>query len=330
MADFQAILLEKTDAGVTAAVTDVDQARLPDGDVTIRVLYSTLNYKDGLVLKGQGGLVRNYPHVPGIDLVGVVEDGGGSGFAKGDRVIATGWRVGEVWWGGLATMARLKSEWLVRAPDGLTDTQTMAIGTAGFTAMQCVMALEAHGVAPGSGEVLVTGAGGGVGSVAVAILGKLGYDVTAGSGRASLEGYFKDLGAARLIGREELAELGKRPLQSERFAGAIDTVGGDILAGVLPAMKYRGTVAACGLAGGAALKTTVIPFIIRGVTLAGVDSVMAPAAERAEIWGRLARDLPTEKLDAATSVVGLEDAIGLADDILAGKVRGRTVVDVNA
>lgn len=330
MGEFRAILLEKTDDGVTAAVTTLDQDRLPDGDVTVRVLYSTLNYKDGLVLKGQGGLVRDYPHVPGIDLVGVVEDGGGSAFAKGDRVICTGWRVGEVWWGGYATMARLKSEWLVKAPDGLTDPQTMAIGTAGFTAMQCVLALEAHGVGPGDGEVLVTGAGGGVGSVAVAILGKLGYDVTAGSGRPELEGYFKDLGAQRLIGREELAELGKRPLQKERFAGAIDTVGGDILSGLLPAMRYKGTVAACGLAGGASLKTTVIPFIIRGVTLAGIDSVMAPASERSTVWSRLATDLPTDKLDAATTVVSLEQAAGMGDAILAGQVQGRTVIDVNA
>lgn len=329
MADFRAVLLEKTDDGVAASVTDIDDARLPDGDVAVRVLYSTLNYKDGLILKGQGGLVRNYPHVPGIDLVGVVEDGGGSAFNAGDRVICTGWRVGEVWWGGYATKARLKSDWLVKAPDGLSDVQTMAIGTAGFTAMQCVMALEAHGVGPDAGEVLVTGAGGGVGSVAVAILGKLGYDVTAGSGRAELEGYFKDLGAARLIGREELTELGKRPLQSERFAGAIDTVGGDVLTGLLTAMKYRGTVAACGLAGGAGLKTTVIPFIIRGATLAGIDSVMAPQAERAEVWSRLASDLPIEKLDAAANVVGLEAAVGMADAILAGQVRGRTVVDVN-
>lgn len=330
MADFRGVLLEKDDAGVSAKVADIDDARLPDGDVSVRVLYSTLNYKDGLVLKGQGGLVRDYPHVPGIDLVGVVEDGGGSAFNAGDRVICTGWRVGEVWWGGYATKARLKSEWLVRAPDGLSDIQTMAIGTAGFTAMQCVMALEAQGVAPGSGEVLVTGAGGGVGGVAVAILGKLGYDVTAGSGRADLEAYFKDLGAQRLIGREELTELGKRPLQKERFAGAIDTVGGDVLSGILPAMKYKGAVAACGLAGGAQLKTTVIPFIIRGVTLAGIDSVMAPQRERAEVWSRLASDLPTDKLDATASVVGLEDAIGLADAILAGQVRGRTVIDVNA
>ncbi len=330
MADFRAILLEKGDDGVSANVQTLDQDRLPDGDVLVRVLYSTLNYKDGLVLKGQGGLVRNYPHVPGIDFVGVVEDAGGSAFEKGERVILTGWRVGEVWWGGYATRARVKAEWLVKAPDGLSDQQTMAIGTAGFTAMQCVLALEAHGVRPESGEVLVTGAGGGVGSVAVAVLAQLGYDVTAGSGRPELEGYFKDLGAQRLIGREELTELGKRPLQSERFAGAIDTVGGDILAGLLPAMKYRGAVSVCGLAGGAGLKTTVIPFIIRGVTLAGIDSVMAPQPERAEVWSRLASDLPKAKLDAATSVVGLEDVIGLADDILAGKVKGRTVVDVNA
>ena len=330
MAEFKAILLNKDDDGVSAQVTSIDQDRLPEGDVLIRVLYSTLNYKDGLVLKGQGGLVRSYPHVPGIDLVGIVEDGGNSGFAAGDRVISTGWRVGEIWWGGYATMARLKSEWLVKAPTGLSDIQTMAVGTAGFTAMQCVLALEAHGVKPGDGEVLVTGAGGGVGSVAVAILGKLGYDVTAGSGRSELEGYFKDLGAQRLIGREELAELTKRPLQKERFAGAVDTVGGDILAGALSAIKYGGTVAACGLAGGAALKTTVLPFILRGVTLAGIDSVMAPATERATVWSRLATDLPTEKLDATTSVVGLEETIGLADAILVGQIRGRTVVDVNA
>ena len=329
MSTFRGILLEKTDDAVTASVQEIEAGRLPDGDVTVRVLYSTLNYKDGLVLKGQGGLVRNYPHIPGIDLVGLVEDGGGSTFQKGDRVICTGYRVGEVWWGGYATMARLKSDWLVKAPDGLSDQQTMAIGTAGFTAMQCVLALEAHGVTPDKGEVLVTGAGGGVGGVAIAVLGKLGYDVTAGTGRSELEPYLKDLGAARLAGREELAELGKRPLQSERFAGAIDTVGGDVLAGLLPAMKYKGAVAACGLAGGAGLKTTVIPFIIRGVTLAGIDSVMAPQAERATVWSRLASDLPTEKLDAATSIVGLETVIGLADDILAGKVRGRTVVDVN-
>ncbi|MEQ8697346.1 MAG: MDR family oxidoreductase [Bauldia litoralis] len=329
MAEFRGVLLEKTDAGVTAKVADIDEARLPDGEVVVRVLYSTLNYKDGLVLKGQGGLVRNYPHVPGVDLVGVVEKDAG-GFKAGDRVISTGWRVGEVWWGGYATKAKLKAEWLVKAPEGLSDRQTMAIGTAGFTAMQCVLALEAHGVTPGSGEVLVTGAGGGVGGVAVAILAKLGYDVTAGSGRAELEGYLKDLGAKRLIGREELAELGKRPLQSERFAGAVDTVGGDVLAGLLTAMKYRGTVAACGLAGGAGLKTTVIPFIIRGVTLVGIDSVMAPQGERSTVWNRLARDLPTAKLDAATTVVSLKAAVGLADDILAGKVRGRTVVDVNA
>lgn len=329
MSEFRGVLLEKDGDDVVAAVKEIDQDRLPDGDVEIDVAYSTLNYKDGLILKGQGGLVRDYPHVPGIDLAGAVAKDGG-GFKQGDRVIGTGWRVGEIWWGGYATKARLKGEWLVKAPDGLSDKQAMAIGTAGFTAMQCVLALENGGVKPGDGEVLVTGAGGGVGSVAVAILGKLGYDVTAGSGRSELEGYFKDLGAQRLIGREELAELGKRPLQKERFAGAVDTVGGDILSGVLPAMKYGGTVAACGLAGGAGLKTTVIPFIIRGVTLAGIDSVMAPPAERQTVWSRLASDLPLEKLDAATSVVGLEEAIGLADDILAGKVRGRTVVDVNA
>ena len=329
MSDVRGIVLEKGDDGVSASVQQLDRSRLPEGDVQIRVLYSTLNYKDGLVLKGQGGLVRNYPHVPGIDMVGVVEESQSPDFSKGDRVICTGYRVGEAWWGGYASHANLKSEWLVKAPDGLSDVQAMAIGTAGFTAMQCVLALEKNGITPDSSEVLVTGAGGGVGSVAVAILGKLGYTVTAGSGRAELVDYFTGLGASGMIGREELTELAKRPLQSERFSGAVDTVGGELLAGVLTAMKYKGVVAACGLAGGPKLPTTVIPFIIRGVTLAGIDSVMAPQSERAEVWARLATDLPLEKLDTATSVVGLEEAIGMADAILGGQVRGRTVVDVN-
>jgi acrylyl-CoA reductase (NADPH) len=330
MAEFQAILLEKSGEIVSPSIQTLDASRLPDGEVTVRVLYSTLNYKDGLVLKGQGGLVRNYPHIPGIDLIGIVDDPGSSTFNVGDRVISTGWRVGEVWWGGYATLAKLKSEWLVKAPEGLSDIQCMAIGTAGFTAMQCVLALEANGVAPNSGDVLVTGAGGGVGSVAISILAGLGYEVIAVSGRPQLEGYLKDLGAKNLITREEISELGKRPLQSERFAGAVDTVGGEILAGVLPAIKYKGAAAICGLAGGAGLKTTVIPFILRGITMAGIDSVMAPAEERTKVWSRLAMDLPKNKLDATTSIVGLQDAIKMADEILAGQVRGRTVIDVNA
>jgi len=330
MAEFRAILLEKHGETVAPSIQTLDSNRLPDGDVTIRVTYSTLNYKDGLVLKGQGGLVRNYPHIPGIDLIGIVEDPGTSTFNAGDKVISTGWRVGEVWWGGYATMAKLKSEWLVKAPDGLSETQCMAIGTAGFTAMQCVLALESNGVHPNSGEVVVTGAGGGVGSVAVSILAGLGYEVTAVTGRPHLEKYFSDLGAKNLLSREEIYDLAKRPLQTERFAGVIDTVGGDILAGVLPAIKYKGTAAICGLAGGAGLKTTVIPFILRGITMAGIDSVMAPTKEREQIWSRLSTDLPMNKLDAATSVVGLQDAIDLADEILAGQVKGRTVIDVNA
>jgi acrylyl-CoA reductase (NADPH) len=330
MAEFQAILLEKSGEIVSPSIQTLDASRLPDGEVTVRVLYSTLNYKDGLVLKGQGGLVRNYPHIPGIDLIGIVDDPGSSTFNVGDRVISTGWRVGEVWWGGYATLAKLKSEWLVKAPEGLSDIQCMAIGTAGFTAMQCVLALEANGIVPNSGEVLVTGAGGGVGSVAISILAGLGYEVIAVSGRPQLEGYLKDLGAKNLITREEISELGKRPLQSERFAGAVDTVGGEILAGVLPAIKYKGAAAICGLAGGAGLKTTVIPFILRGITMAGIDSVMAPAEERTKVWSRLAIDLPKNKLDATTSIVGLQDAIKMADEILAGQVRGRTVIDVNA
>ena len=329
MSIVRGIVLENGEGGVSASLQQLNQSRLPEGDVQIRVLYSTLNYKDGLILKGQGGLVRNYPHIPGIDLIGIVEESQATGFAEGDRVICTGYRVGEAWWGGYATRASLKSEWLVKAPDALSDIQAMAIGTAGFTAMQCVLALEKHGVTPGSGEVLVTGAGGGVGSVTVAILAKLGYSVTAGSGRAELANYFTDLGAGAMIGREELTVLAERPLQSERFAGAVDTVGGDLLAGVLTAVKYKGVVAACGLAGGSKLPTTVIPFIIRGVTLAGIDSVLAPKSERTEVWSRLATDLPLEKLDAATSIVGLEQVIEMADAILGGQVRGRTVVDVN-
>jgi acrylyl-CoA reductase (NADPH) len=327
---FRAILLEESDGKVAATVQDLPSERLPDGDVTVRVDWSTLNYKDGLILNGLGRLVRTYPHVPGIDFAGTVEASQSPDYKAGDRVVLTGWRVGEAHWGGYATRARVKAGWLVKLPAGLDAKRAMAIGTAGFTAMQCVAALERHGLKPGQGEVLVTGASGGVGSVAVSILGALGYDVVAVTGRPDNHDYLRSLGAASFMTREEVAELGKRPLQSERFAGAIDTVGSTTLAGVLTAMRYRAPVAACGLAGGNDLNTTVIPFIIRGVSLVGIDSVMAPYEERVEVWERLARDLPTERLDAATEVIGLADAIPAAARILKGHVRGRLVIDVNA
>ena len=327
---FRAILLEESDGKVGASVQELGNDRLPEGDVTVRVSYSTLNYKDGMILNGLGRLVRNYPHVPGIDLVGKVETSESDRFSPGDAVVLTGWRVGEAHWGGYATRARLKSDWLVRLPDAISEKRAMAIGTAGFTAMQCIVALEKHGVTPAAGPVLVTGATGGVGSVAVAALARLGHEVVAVTGKESQHDYLRSLGAKDFMTREEVAELAKRPLQSERFAGAIDTVGSTTLAGALTAMKYRGTVAACGLAGGNDLQTTVIPFIIRGVTLAGIDSVMAPREGREEVWSRLARDLPMDKLDAATTVIGLEEAIAAGKRILEGAMTGRTVIDVNA
>ena len=327
---FRAILLTENDGKVSAAVETVDNDRLPEGEVTIAVEHSTLNYKDGMVLNGLGRLVRKYPHIPGIDMVGTVEQSDSGDYPVGTKVVLTGWRVGEAHWGGYSARARVKSDWLVKLPEGIKPSQAMAIGTAGFTAMQCVLAIETNGVEPGDGEVLVTGSTGGVGSVAVSILANLGYEVCAATGRPENHDYLKSLGATSFIGRDEVEEMAKRPIQSERFAGAIDTVGSKGLAGALTSMKYRGVVAACGLAGGSDLPTTVIPFIIRGVTLCGIDSVMAPREEREEVWSRLASDLPMAKLDEATTSVGLEEVIGLGSKILKGEVRGRTVVDVNA
>jgi acrylyl-CoA reductase (NADPH) len=327
---FKAVLLEESDGKVSASIRELETTSLPEGDVTIRVAYSTLNYKDGLVLNGLGRLVRDYPHVPGIDLAGTVEASDSPDFKPGDAVLSTGWRVGEVHWGGYAQMARLKSEWLVPIPEGLTPKHAMAIGTAGFTAMQSVIALEQHGMAPDKGEILVTGAAGGVGSVAVAILSRLGYQVAASTGRAETHDYLTSLGAGTIVDRAELAEVNKRPLLSERWVGAIDTVGSTTLATVLASMRYGSSVAACGLAGGNDLPTTVIPFIIRGVNLLGIDSVFCPMPLRREIWGRLARDLPTDKLDALTTVMRLADVIAAGGEILKGRVRGRAVVDVNA
>ena len=327
---FKALLLEEADGKVTASIQELEDERLPEGDVTVKVEHSTLNYKDGMVIKGIGRLVRSYPHVSGIDFAGTVEDSNHADFKPGDRVVLTGWRVGEMHWGGHAQKARVKGDWLVPLPDGLTGKRAMAIGTAGFTAMLAVMALEDHGLAPDGGEVLVTGAAGGVGSVAVSVLAKLGYNVAASTGRAETHGYLKDLGAATIVDRQELAEPTKRPLDKERWAGCIDSVGGSTLARVLTQMSYRTSVAAVGLAGGNQLETTVLPFLLRGVNLLGIDSVMCPQPRRKEAWRRLTHDLPMDLLDSMISDAGLSDLPRLAGEILKGQVRGRTVIDVNA
>ena len=325
---FKAVLIEKDEAGYRAGVTEVDDAALPEGDVTVRVAYSTLNYKDGLAITGKGPVVRKFPMVPGIDLAGTVEASTHAGIAVGDKVVLNGWGVGEGHWGGLAQRARLKGDWLVPLPAAFTPRQAMAIGTAGYTAMLCVMALERHGVTPANGEVLVTGANGGVGSVAVALLAKLGYTVVASTGRPQEADYLKALGAAEIIDRAQLSAPGK-PLAKERWAGAVDTVGSHTLANVCASTKYRGAVAACGLAQGMDFPSSVAPFILRGVTLAGVDSVMAPRAERLEAWRRLAQDLDVARLELMTHEIGLGEAVATAAALLEGKVRGRVVVDVN-
>ena len=325
----RALLVEKDDEGKTSAsVQDVDEARLPEGDVTVSVEYSTVNYKDGLCIGPGGGLVRNYPHVPGIDFAGVVEASDDDRYAPGDRVVLTGWRVGEVHWGGYAEKARVKADWLVPLPDGLTTRQAMAVGTAGFTSMLAAMALEDHGLQPDQGEVLVTGAAGGVGSVATAILANLGYEVAGVTGRPETESYLKELGASRVVPREELAETVKRPLEAETWAGCVDAVGGNMLARVLGQMKYGSSVAAVGLAGGAGLPATVIPFLLRGVNLLGIDSVMRPYEDRVRAWSRIASDLPMDKLEAMVRPATLEDLPRLGSDILKGQVQGRVVVDV--
>jgi acrylyl-CoA reductase (NADPH) len=327
----RALVVDKAEDGTTsAAVREVDPALLPEGDVTVRVEHSTLNYKDGLCLGAGGGLVKAWPHVPGIDFAGTVEASDDPRYAPGDRVVLTGWRVGEIRWGGYAELARVKGEWLVPLPEGLGTRDAMAVGTAGFTAMLAVMALESHGVTPGDGEVLVTGAAGGVGSVATAILAGLGHRVAAVTGRPEQADYLTGLGAARIVPRADLAEPSKRPLESETWAGCVDAVGGTVLARVLAQMRYGGSVAAVGLAGGVALPTTVIPFILRGVNLLGIDSVLRPRADRLEAWARIARDLPLERLQAMVVPARLEDLPQLGRDILAGQVRGRVVVDLRA
>jgi acrylyl-CoA reductase (NADPH) len=328
---FKALVMEQQgDAGAVAALRDLELSALPAGEVTVAVDYSTLNYKDGLCLSAKGGgLVRNYPHVPGIDFAGVVEASEDARFRPGDRVVLTGWRVGEVHWGGYAQRARAKADWLVPLPDGLTTREAMAVGTAGFTAMLAVMALEDHGLLPEAGEVLVTGAAGGVGSVATAILAARGYQVAAVTGRPETEAYLRDLGASRIVPRAELAETVKRPLEAETWAGCVDAVGGAMLARVLGQMKYGASVAAVGLAGGAGLPASVVPFLLRGVNLLGIDSVMCPIEKRKRAWSRLAAELPMAKLEAMVQEVGLEDLPRLGGDILAGAVQGRILVDVN-
>ncbi|WP_028535010.1 MDR family oxidoreductase [Paludibacterium yongneupense] len=325
---FKAILIEKDDAGYRSHLTELDEAQLPEGDVTVKVEYSTLNYKDGLAITGKGPVVRRFPMVPGVDLAGVVEDSSHPDFRIGERVVLNGWGVGEVHWGGLAERARLKGEWLIKPPAAFSARQTMEIGTAGYTAMLCVMALEKHGVRPEHGEILVTGAAGGVGSVAVALLARLGYTVVAASGRPASAGYLKTLGASTVIDRTEFNAPGK-PLARERWAGAVDTVGSHTLANVCASTRYRGVVAACGLAQGMDLPATVAPFILRGVTLAGIDSVFCPLAERELAWQRLARDLDPALLAGITREIGLSEAIAVAGELLAGTIQGRVVVDVS-
>jgi acrylyl-CoA reductase (NADPH) len=326
----RALVVEKNEAGATSAsVQELDDSRLPDGDVTVAVEYSTLNYKDGLCLGSGGGLVRSWPHVPGIDFAGTVEQSSDPRYKPGDKVVLTGWRVGETHWGGYATRARVKADWLVPLVDGLTTRQAMAVGTAGFTAMLAVIALEQHGLAPDQGEVLVTGASGGVGSVATAILAKLGYQVAAVTGRPETEPYLRALGASRIVPRAELAETVKRPLESETWAGCIDAVGGAMLARVLGQLKMNASAAAVGLAGGADLPASTVPFLLRGVNLLGINSVFVPYAPRRAAWERLARDLPLDKLEATIHPAGLGDLSALGVAILKGQVQGRVVVDVN-
>jgi acrylyl-CoA reductase (NADPH) len=328
----RALLLEKTEDGTArASVQTLDDSALPPGDVTVAVEYSTVNYKDGLCLSPTGGgLVRAWPHVAGIDFAGTVEASEDARYAPGDKVILTGWRVGEVHWGGYAERARLKADWLVPLPDGLTTRQAMAIGTAGFTAMLAVQALEDHGLTPDKGEVLVTGAAGGVGSVATTLLATLGYRVAAVTGRPETESYLRDLGAARLIPRADLAETVKRPLETETWAGAVDSVGGAMLARILGQLQQGASAAAVGLAGGSSLPASVIPFLLRGVNLLGIDSVLKPYPQRLHAWHRLATTLPLDKLEAMIVPATLADLPALGAAILQGAVRGRVVVDVRA
>lgn len=325
---FQGILIEKDEQGYQVAIKDIDDNLLPEGDVTVNVSYSTLNYKDALAITGKSPVVRKFPMVPGIDLVGTVEHSDSDKFTVGDTVLLNGFGVGETHCGGLAGKARLKSEWLIPLPKAFTPRQAMAIGTAGYTAMLCVIALEKNGVTPSQGEILVTGANGGVGSFAIAILAKLGYKVVASTGRVDQAKYLEKLGAAEVIDREILSQPG-RPLAKERWAGAIDSAGSHTLANVCASMKYGGVVAACGLAQGMDLPASVAPFILRGVTLAGIDSVMRPLDDRTYAWQRLAEILDPEVFEDISTDISLTEAVTAAEDLIAGKIRGRVVVDLS-
>ncbi len=329
---FNALVVEKDEDGETsAAVKQITLDDLPEADVTVAVEYSTLNYKDGLCIGPGGGLVRHYPHVPGIDFAGTVESSDDARYKPGDKVVLTGWRVGEAHWGGYAQKARVRADWLVPLPDGLDTRQAMAVGTAGLTAMLAVMALEDHGLKPGHGPVLVTGAAGGVGSVATAILAQLGHEVAAVTGRPETEDYLKSLGASRIVAREDLGEVTRKPLEAEQWAGCVDAVAGAMLGRVLKQMKYGSSVAAIGLAGGAIIEGALItPFILRGVNLLGIDSVMQPYENRQRAWQRIAADLPLDRLEAMTVAAKLEDLPRLGAEILEGRIKGRVVVDVNA
>ncbi len=325
----QAILINKDDSGYSAQMSQIEEQQLPEGDVLIQVDYSTLNYKDSLAITGASPVVRNFPMVPGIDFAGTVEHSDHADFKAGDQVVLNGFGVGEGHWGGLAQKARVKGDWLVPLPSAFTPKQAMTIGTAGYTAMLCVMALEQQGVNPDQGEILVTGAAGGVGSVAISLLAKLGYNVVASSGRPEEKDYLLSLGATQVMDRNELSEKG-RPLAKERWAGAIDVAGSHTLANICASMKYGGTVAACGLAQGYDLPATVMPFILRGVTLAGIDSVYRPKADRIAAWNRLAEDLDLTHLDAIMTEITLGQALETAQEQMQGLTRGRFVVNVNA
>lgn len=327
---YRALVLKQEDGRTVSGVQHLERASLPHGEVLVQVAYSSINYKDALAITGRGKIVRHFPFVPGIDFSGTVLESRDARYQPGDAVVLTGWGVGERHAGGLAQLARVQGDWLVHLPQGLSLRQAMALGTAGFTAMLCVMALEEAGIRPDGGEVLVTGASGGVGSVAVALLARLGYRVVAATGRMADPAYLKWLGAAEVLDRDALTASGK-PLESERWHGAVDVVGGRVLDGVLRSTAYGGAVAACGLAGGSDLNTTVFPFILRGVRLLGVDSVMCPRPRRIEAWRRMRQVLPDELLEGdMVSVAGLESVPALCVEVLEGRVRGRTVVDVNA
>ncbi|MBN9583148.1 MAG: oxidoreductase [Afipia sp.] len=328
MATFKAIRIEKAEKGTTAALSQFDDAELMEGDVTVAVEWSTVNYKDGLALTGKSPVVRRFPMIAGIDFAGTVIESSHPSWKAGDKVVSTGWGLGETFLGAYAEKARVKGDWLVRLPDGLTAREAMAIGTAGFTAMLSVLALEKHGVAPKDGPVVVTGAAGGVGSVAVAVLSKLGFHVIASTGRTAEGDYLRHLGAAEIIDRNELSGPAK-PLAKERWAGGVDSVGSTTLANLLSMTKYGGAIAACGLAGGMDLPTSVAPFILRGVCLLGIDSVMCPLAPRQAAWARLAKDIDHAKLAEITTEIGLADVFDVAPKILAGQVRGRIVVKIS-